>query len=272
MSEIKTNKTSGAGVSRWLKHVTVLVVVVIAGIAFWISFIALADLGALAIPAYQSWGLPVIVDGMIITGTLATVMMHGRESKRPRVYAWAILIGGAVLSVVANALHGAIPADWVAPAGVKATIASIPPLGLLLMTHLLVMISRRVEDKKPRRKRRATPAPLPVAAPTPTPATIEAPAAQDKAAGELQAPGGPGVGDVPQTAPAAQGTDPESDLAGWVRAQLGSGVPERSLTRLLVQEAGISESTARRRLNELRDTGQFPDPKQETSRLRVVAQ
>lgn len=70
--------------------------------AFWLSFTALADLAARSgIGTGQAWARPLIVDGIIVVATVAVVALAGQKAAW---YPWALLIGGAVVSVTANAL------------------------------------------------------------------------------------------------------------------------------------------------------------------------
>ena len=98
--------------------------------AFWLSFMALADLAARSgIAPRQAWIWPLLVDGQIVVSTIAVVALDGR---RGAWYPWALLICGALVSVAANAL----------PAMLAATVAAVPPLVLLASTHLTVVLTR----------------------------------------------------------------------------------------------------------------------------------
>ena len=70
--------------------------------AFWLSFMALADLAARSgIASGQAWIWPLLVDGLIVVSTIAVVALDGR---RGAWYPWALLFCGALVSVHANAL------------------------------------------------------------------------------------------------------------------------------------------------------------------------
>ena len=98
--------------------------------AFWLSFMALADLAARSgIAPGQAWIWPLLVDGLIVVSTIAVVALDGR---RGAWYPWALLICGALVSVAANALHAML----------AATVAAVPPLVLLASTHLTVVLTR----------------------------------------------------------------------------------------------------------------------------------
>src|SRR5699024_6018675 len=108
--------------------------------AFWLSFMALADLAARSgIASGQAWIWPLLVDGLIVVSTIAVVALDGR---RGAWYPWALLICGALVSVAANALHAVVAADVSVPAMLAATVAAVPPLVLLASTHLTVVLTR----------------------------------------------------------------------------------------------------------------------------------
>nr|WP_187996429.1 DUF2637 domain-containing protein [Flaviflexus equikiangi] len=108
--------------------------------AFWLSFMALADLAARSgIAPGQAWIWPLLVDGLIVVSTIAVVALDGRLGAW---YPWALLICGALVSVAANALHAIVAADASVPAMLAATVAAVPPLVLLASTHLTVVLTR----------------------------------------------------------------------------------------------------------------------------------
>ncbi|MDJ1372710.1 DUF2637 domain-containing protein [Gulosibacter molinativorax] len=117
--------------------------VFIAAGAFWLSFTALADLARRSgIDARQAWAWPLIVDGIIVVATVAVVALASQH--RPTWYPWTLLAAGAVVSVTANAIHAIIAADTDVPSVLAASVAAIPPLVLLAITHLTVMLTRPV--------------------------------------------------------------------------------------------------------------------------------
>ena len=125
---------------RWAVRTAVAGTVLIAIGAFWLSFTALADLAARSgIGAGQAWAWPLIVDGIIVVATVAVVALAGQKAAW---YPWALLIGGAVVSVTANALHAIVSADADVPALLAAAIAAVPPVVLLAITHLTVVLTR----------------------------------------------------------------------------------------------------------------------------------
>ncbi len=138
MSTIETVSPRG----RRLAVVTAITgTVFIAAGAFWLSFTALADLARRSgIDGGQAWAWPLIVDGIIVVATVAVVALANQS--RPTWYPWTLLAAGAVVSVTANAIHAIIAADTDVPAVLAASVAAIPPLVLLSITHLTVILTR----------------------------------------------------------------------------------------------------------------------------------
>lgn len=130
-----------AGVGRrWAVLTAAVGTVFIATGAFWLSFTALADLAARSgIGAGQSWAWPLIVDGIIVVATVAVVALGGQRSAW---YPWTLLIGGALVSVTANAIHAVVAADADVPGVLAAAVAAVPPVVLLAITHLTVVLTR----------------------------------------------------------------------------------------------------------------------------------
>ncbi|MBX3193678.1 MAG: DUF2637 domain-containing protein [Microbacteriaceae bacterium] len=128
--------------SRRLAVVTAITgTVFIASGAFWLSFTALADLARRSgIDAGQAWAWPLIVDGIIVVATVAVVALASQS--RPTWYPWTLLAAGAIVSVTANAIHAIIAADTDVPSLLAASVAAIPPLVLLSITHLTVTLTR----------------------------------------------------------------------------------------------------------------------------------
>ncbi|TLP71764.1 DUF2637 domain-containing protein [Nesterenkonia sphaerica] len=119
--------------------------VFIAGGAFWLSFNALADLAARSgIEAGQAWVWPLIVDGIIVVATVSAVALAGQ---RAAWYPWALLAGGALVSVTANSLHAVVAADADVPGVLAASVAAVPPVVLLAVTHLTVILTRTTHSQ-----------------------------------------------------------------------------------------------------------------------------
>ncbi len=118
--------------------------VFIAAGAFWLSFTALADLARRSgVDAGQAWAWPLIVDGIIVVSTVAVVALAGQSSAW---YPWALLAAGAVVSVTANAIHAVVAADADVPSVLAASVAAVPPLVLLAITHLTVILTRPIPE------------------------------------------------------------------------------------------------------------------------------
>ena len=128
------------GPRRWAAGTAVAGTVFIAAGAFWLSFTSLADLAARSgIGAGQAWAWPLIVDGIIVVATVAVVALAGQHSAW---YPWALLTGGALVSVTANAIHAVVAADADVPSILAASVAAVPPVVLLAITHLTVILTR----------------------------------------------------------------------------------------------------------------------------------
>ncbi len=125
---------------RWAVVTAVSGTVFIAAGAFWLSFTSLADLARRSgIGSGQAWAWPLIVDGIIVVATVAVVALAG---SRAAWYPWALLIGGAIVSVGANAIHAVVAADADVPSVLAASVAAVPPVVLLAITHLTVILTR----------------------------------------------------------------------------------------------------------------------------------
>lgn len=130
---------TGAG-RRWAAVTAIAGTVFIAAGAFWLSFTALADLAARSgVGRGQAWAWPLILDGIIIVSTVAVVALAGQRSAW---YPWTLLAAGAVVSVTANAIHAVVAADADVPGVLAASVAAVPPLVLLAITHLTVILTR----------------------------------------------------------------------------------------------------------------------------------
>lgn len=205
--------------------------VLIAAGAFWLSFVALADLARRSgIDAGQAWAWPLIVDGIIVVATVAVVALAGTRSAW---YPWLLLMFGAGLSVTANSIHAVIAADVDVPSLLAASVAAVPPLVLLAITHLTVILTRH----------HAHPAPTPDSALEDLPPhdvdTVIAPAAATMA---VDAPA-PGASDAaPEHAPASDPTPALEVGRARVNGQEGRAVAG------VLREAGWSNKKIARHL------------------------
>lgn len=115
--------------------------VFIAILAFSLSFRSLADLARRSgIAPGQAWMWPLIVDGIIVVATVSVVALAGHKSNW---YPWLLLGAGAAVSVVANSAHALVAADTDVPKPLAASVAAVPPLVLLAITHLTVVLTDR---------------------------------------------------------------------------------------------------------------------------------
>ncbi|MFF2633480.1 DUF2637 domain-containing protein [Microbacterium sp. NPDC058021] len=134
-------ETTGPRSGRIAVWTAVAGTVFIAGGAFWLSFTALADLARRSgVAPTQAWAWPLIVDGIIVVGTVAVVALAGQ---RDAWYPWMLLLAGAAASVAANAIHAVVAADASLPPVLAASVAAVPPLVLLAITHLTVVLTQR---------------------------------------------------------------------------------------------------------------------------------
>jgi hypothetical protein len=151
--------------------------VFIAGLAFWLSFTALTHLAMRAgIAESQAWAWPLIVDGIIVVATVSVVALRDRKGHR---YSWLLLVAGALVSVTANAIQAAMPAGVALAPSLAAAVSAVPPIVLLLITHLTVVLARHEDQPKTE-----PPAPaLPLLPVTPlAPAVVAVPAQPELAA------------------------------------------------------------------------------------------
>jgi hypothetical protein len=213
---------------RWAAGTAVAGTVFIAAGAFWLSFTSLADLAARSgIGAGQAWAWPLIVDGIIVVATVAVVALSGQRSAW---YPWALLTGGALVSVTANAIHAVIAADADVPSILAASVAAVPPVVLLAITHLTVILTR-------------TPNPAPEPETTDRhEVAVLATASADPAPDELAVvPPSPGVAELASAPTDADSLDPADRRAlGWELREAGWS------NKRIARELGVHPSTVGR--------------------------
>ncbi len=129
---------------RWAVNSSASGTVMIAAGAFWLSFVALADLARRSGIEREQW-------------------------------VWPLLVAGALVSVTANALHAVVAADANIPVVLAAAVAAVPPLVLLASTHLTVVLIRSTRTTTTPPQTEAPPPALPAGGtapetPTPSPA------------------------------------------------------------------------------------------------------
>jgi hypothetical protein len=133
------------GSGRLVLGVAVAGTVFIALGAFWLSFTSLSALArSCGIPAGRAWMWPLIVDGVIVVATVSVVAVSGSGHDRHAArYPWLLLSAGAAVSVLANASHAIVAADARVPSALAASVAAVPPVVLVAITHLTVELTRR---------------------------------------------------------------------------------------------------------------------------------
>ena len=252
---------------RWAVWTAVAGTVFIAIGAFWLSFTSLADLAARSgIGAGQAWAWPLIVDGIIVVATVAVVALAGQKAAW---YPWALLIGGAVVSVTANALHAIVAADADVPALLAAAIAAVPPVVLLAITHLTVILTRATGPEPQtviwqtiaQQHDEPTPAPRPGIEAEPSPAALAQHEASDTVGLGDERPTTPESGPSPmkhvgaKPAPeASTPTAPDEETVRGVREMAGVGRRERAAglrsegwsNKQIAAELGVHPSTVGR--------------------------
>lgn len=218
---------------RWAVVAAASGTVLIGAGAFWLSFVALADLAVRSgIVAGQSWIWPLLVDGLIVVATVAVVALDGH---RAAWYPWTLLIAGAGMSVTANAAHALVTAEASVPGVLAATVAAVPPLVLLASTHLTVVLTRPATP--------AEQAPVQEAAVLSADPSEQAGDAQQRAlpepahepTAEPPAPPEPVASDEASTDPA-----PAQDARPAPVSRAAGSVPDRRARAAALREAGWS--------------------------------
>ncbi|MEV0549847.1 DUF2637 domain-containing protein [Nocardia salmonicida] len=124
---------------RWARWSAVLIVLVIGGAAFVLSFAALRDLAIRAhTPKELAWLFPVIVDGTIIQATIAVLALADSPE---RSFFTRVLIAGATVSIGGNIAHALVSGHG----ALAAILAVIAPAALLLDTHGLAVLLRAAQ-------------------------------------------------------------------------------------------------------------------------------
>lgn len=237
----------------WAVYSSASGTVLIAAGAFWLSFVALADLARRSgIASEQAWIWPLLVDGLIVVATVAAVALDGH---RAAWYPWTLLILGALVSVAANAIHAVVAADTDMPVLLAAAVASVPPLVLLASTHLTVVLIRSIRHHSPAP---GDPAPALESSTSIEPATVPAePVTARELPPILSKPATPmsdsGPEFSPETRPVPE-VEPRAEAAR-MREELGWS------NKRIARELGVHASTIGRWLPRptLTDTPETPD-------------
>jgi Protein of unknown function (DUF2637) len=121
---------------RWVHPTSAAGVLGIGAAAFLLSYDALHSL---ALASGVRPGLariwPGVLDGFIVVATLTVVA--AKRASRPTLYPWALVVLFSAASVAFNILH-AVDQELVAAGWVAALVFAMPPVALVLATHLLL--------------------------------------------------------------------------------------------------------------------------------------
>ncbi|KDE12434.1 DUF2637 domain-containing protein [Rhodococcus aetherivorans] len=130
-----------------MRRIDVAATILIALLAFTLSFSKLVDLASRAGYGDRMSHLwPLVVDGLAVVATMGVVRLRAQ-----RWYAWLLLAASTTVSVVA-AVAGAIFTTGPLPPIAAAAVSVVPPLCLLAAPHLAVQLmrdSRRPDDVAP---------------------------------------------------------------------------------------------------------------------------
>lgn len=260
----------------------------VAGMAFAMSFDALTALAQGAgIREAIAWMWPIVVDGSMIVATAAALVLRTSPDKAVRVYPWAQLALFALVSVIGNGLHASATSSTAPhlPGPVAVAVSGVPPIALLLSTHLLVMMLPRwrwtadaddpaaAPEPEPVHVTRLAQAPAGSARPMldrprpvtpvdlnrstePEPTAQPAPVTREPAQTDASSPEpsheprADEPAPVTPTATAADG-DPTRELAAWIAEREAQG--ETVSGQTVADHLGVSLSTGKRRLRAARD-------------------
>ena len=117
-------------ISYFISLVSALLVLFLAGSAFFLSFESLKDLAVqIGIAEQIAWLYPAIIDGAIIVFSLS--VLRANLTRERTMYPWVLVSGFTLLSVVLNIIHAQqeLLAQF---------LAAIPPVALFLSFELLL--------------------------------------------------------------------------------------------------------------------------------------
>jgi hypothetical protein len=240
---------------RWVQPTSATGVLGIGAAAFLLSYDALHSL---ALASGVRPGLariwPGVLDGFIVVATLTVVA--AKRASRPTWYPWALVVLFSAASVAFNILH-AVDQTLAAAGWVAALVFAMPPVALVLATHLLLQ-----QGVWRRQHARAAPAAgmgsergAPQAAVARTRPAAASPGQPELASAEVGATGRPST--PPVSPPSAPGDPATRDRARqlYVEAQAAG----RKLTGAdLGRALGTSDSYGRLLLREFRTSHPAP--------------
>jgi hypothetical protein len=222
--------------------------------AFLLSFESLQEL-ARASNITLAWLWPLIIDGFIITATIASYVLRGRTSVSW--YAWASLVLFAGASIAGNAVHALLSADVIrVPVWAAALVNAAPAIALLIASHLLIIMlstPRRLNIPAPSH---IEPAPIAPAVPVidaplaETAPTVKAePSLPTSEVAPAAAPAQPVAVAVPAKVNTTEAPEPKTDdeLREWVARREASGKPvtERAVAGFLGRGTTLTDAQAR---------------------------
>lgn len=145
MSTTTPERTIVASHNRFVLFIVITLIIGLASGAFVLSFDALHALAvASAIKPELAWIWPIIIDGFIVTATIAIFSLRGRGRTW---YPWAALVLFAFVSVFGNSIHAVNHQDelgvsvWIA-----SSVSAAPAIALLLASHFLVIMISAPKD------------------------------------------------------------------------------------------------------------------------------
>lgn len=154
METLKSNLLKFATVDNIIDLVTSgLAGLVVLGVAFMgivLSYNALYDLAHLSAVIHPNltWLWPFMLDSVAVGASIFILWSEWRQ--QPARYAWGLLIGFTIASVIFNTLHANYEAlvTWPYVAGIISSfVAGLPPIAAALTLHLFVVLLRDILER-----------------------------------------------------------------------------------------------------------------------------
>lgn len=125
-------------VPRWVQHVTVAAVSLVAAVAAVASYVHTHELALRAGEGWRATLIPLSVDGMLVAASMV-MLVRRREGLRAGALPWAGLVLGIVASLAANVAAG--HPEW-NPPWLAGVVAAWPPIALAVSFELLILVHR----------------------------------------------------------------------------------------------------------------------------------